>query len=118
MVQHYSAHPSESVAGIQLLLRVQAVSKSRRRRPRRRHVRRAVLVSSAATGYAGAAGEGQAPLYNVAAAAESPAVPPRCPPKTWQCITSASGAMNSVVFLVFWRCDLRVSSEHIRILKI
>ena len=80
-MQHYSAHPSESVAGIQLLLRVQAVSKSRRRRPRRRHVRRAVLVSSAATGYAGAAGEGQAvaPLYYVAAGAAAGAatLPPQ-----------------------------------------
>ena len=32
----------------------------------------AALVSSAATWYAGAAGEGQAPLYNVAAAAALP----------------------------------------------
>ena len=37
----------------------------------------AVLVSSAATGYAGAAGEGQAPLYNVAAAAAAAALPPQ-----------------------------------------
>ena len=59
LVQHCSAHPSESVAGIQLLLRVQAVSKSRRRRPRAA-MYAALLVSSADTGYAGAAGEGQA----------------------------------------------------------
>ena len=40
----------------------------------------AALVSSAATWYAGAAGEGQAPLYNVAAvaaAAAAAALPPQ-----------------------------------------
>ena len=83
------------------------------RKQKQKEAAAAVLVSAGT----GAIGEGQAlsqpPCTMWLLLPPPPA--PRCPPKTWQCITSASGAMNSVVFLVFWRCDWGVSSEHIRI---